>query len=877
MGAHPDSALRSRFSAETLVIKPSPSQTLKSLFSAASTSAAAAAESATSATSLIAKSTRRYHRRLSATQAAKAARQEQGEAAVPPPASHVPTSSSSESRDGLDTDSYVLVAVRSPSTVDDDYKNGRRGSFAAAAANNHSRHSSSRSRSRTRPSLRGRTSSSGSGNLGPLAAADRVAGAARDVLDKLTSGRAPLARQKSRSASTRRQSGSGSAPLRGDNPLDSQSSVSTCADGLASVEAASDDLPLRRERSSRDPRIRQVTADSVSTSLSTTASSKSGWDGSSSSNDAIPHRGRLPELAATRPRPKHLPANPRPLAPPSPSIPPLQARPRTRSVGNQTSFSAHAVRIPSRDKVIGLSRGHRELFVRLNVGGQTSYTTTVATLLDAQDRSGKLGEFVEALLADSSSAAAVSVAEEPRPSDSVSAQSFPSETGPAAPSEHLAPIELPPPLPHSPFPFSVEASGIDNHEASSLDDPTSALDSFVATDTGATAHTGKKLFLALPSVFDIPSPTTPKVASGQQGQHPLLVATPTSPSGFKHKSIHPDVGDSRPYYAEGEEKEEPAAADLCYVPILPLRPPPNSHRSSSTSSDSDPLCSPPSSEADSLLGVAFCETGTEKYFEVMRDQLHRFDHVQDRQCGAAESAVHVRNSLTYGQSPETVEDGAGSRFDHAAFGFTRPRLGSRASSTCGGVDPAYPPDARSTAASQHNSPLQCCDPARQRLSWSRHSTSDRTIEIFIDRTDFSLPLLETGNHAALPHSPGTPTVYAALLAFLRTGMFPPFLSIPQLDASTFSPHTSATEADSKVGLVAVLRQNPAVVLTYLGAFETIKDEARWLGLRAAERACDDYIRRLRRIGFGEQGSTRDRDAAIARIAQRRFVRREGWI
>lgn len=638
----PASALRSRFSAETLVIKPSASHALKSLFSHAAAAASSSARgtpadgAVLTATSLIAKSTRRYHRRVSATQAAKtAARHPEPEPAARPPrpAGHVP--SASASREGLDSDPYVLILPTRPST-DSEQQDHRVPPPAVGR-----RSSSSRSRSRTRPSLRGRTSSNGTGTTASAgsvvlaAAADKLAGAAKDVFDKLTHGRQHTLDENQPSAPRRRWSGSAGpcAPRR-----------VASSDGCTSVDPVSDTRPQPRAESRRDPRVREITADSVSTGMSITSSSH---NGSGSSNGARRHR--LPELAATRPRPKRLPAHPRPLfASPAASVPPLRPRraitPTTRDVVDER-FSAHAVRVPSRDVIRASSR--RELFVRIDVGGQTMHTTTVATLFEAGNRGGKLGEFVEALLADST---ASSTGEESRSSSGsgLAADSV-QDSELSAPTERSSFRPLLP-LPQSPFPFADDLCGIlelDDPGAGPIDPDTELTVPIPAA--GAVAR--DDLFLAFPSVFDVPSPTTPKLAPSQPGKRALLVSTPTAPSGFKHKSIHPDWGEVQ--VSAGE------AANVCAAPGRSLPPPPppslDSRRSSSTSSDSDPLSSPPSSEAESLLEAAFGgETDDSQYFEVMRDQLHRCADGQDRLTATGQSTTHVRHSLVYTQSLKEV-------------------------------------------------------------------------------------------------------------------------------------------------------------------------------------------------------------------------------
>lgn len=158
---------------------------------------------------------------------------------------------------------------------------------------------------------------------------------------------------------------------------------------------------------------------------------------------------------------------------------------------------------------------------------------------------------------------------------------------------------------------------------------------------------------------------------------------------------------------------------------------------------------------------------------------------------------------------------------------------------------------------------------RQRLSSPARSPTtlaERTIDIFLDRTDFPI---SSPHHLAEVGAGEITTVYSALLAFLRGGAFPAVLSIPEFDP------TMSVSGDSKSSAGLCLRPGSTAVMSYLATFKTLKDEARWLGLQAAERACNRYIQHLYRLASsgGDGGSAIHRNVRQGEKA----LGREGWI
>lgn len=228
-----------------------------------------------------------------------------------------------------------------------------------------------------------------------------------------------------------------------------------------------------------------------------------------------------------------------------------------------------------------------------------------------------------------------------------------------------------------------------------------------------------------------------------------------------------------------------------------------------------------------------------------------------------------------------IEDGTCSAFDGPAAGGPKRRPeSSRISSACIHTEPARPA-ATCEARVEDVTRLPPGAMARERPSTSprsRSSASERTIDIFLDRPDLPLPVPNVADRTTLPHARDAPTVYAALLAFLRTGTFPPLLSIPQFETNAPTSDSSAAFASEELAVAVILREHPALVLAYLGTFQTIKTEARWLGLRTAERACDDRLSCLRRLASAEIGTVNNPSFEVHRAPDNQASRvQDGWI
>jgi hypothetical protein len=203
-----------------------------------------------------------------------------------------------------------------------------------------------------------------------------------------------------------------------------------------------------------------------------------------------------------------------------------------------------------------LTKSTSELLVHIDIGGQSTYTTTVDTLLATREGgnavSGRLGEFVESILEDvrrngaqaaghgvpsheheaATAAGAVSMryldVPGPRPSDDDSSTSSLSRPPSFAPS----------PLPASPFPFAdvctpSEAAG--EIVFAGAEDPASPIDPLVSTAAAVLA--AKNILAASRYVGGAQTHALPPPLEPLNAERTCVVAAPA-----RHKSVRPDMG-----------------------------------------------------------------------------------------------------------------------------------------------------------------------------------------------------------------------------------------------------------------------------------------------------------------------------------------------
>ncbi|GAA5825597.1 hypothetical protein JCM3770_004757 [Rhodotorula araucariae] len=600
--------------------------------------------------------------------------------------------------------------------------------------------------------------------------------------------------------------------------------------------------------------------------------------------NASSQAARLPTLAATRPRPKHLALQPpppprpqlRPIAPPSPSVPPFRPAPAAPIDSVGKPFHALLAKLPTREAV--RTRTADELLVRIDVGGRSTYITSAATLVSEGAQAGRLGEFVEAVLEDVRRGRPPMPVAEPREDDPVL-------------EDTRAPSLMPSPHPFSPFPFADNMSTFSDCPQDGLglgldEDPMSPIDPLV--NSAAAAYAAKDLVLVRLPAFGPPPHPLPVQHQAQAVQ---LVASPTLPHGGKHRSMYPDVGSSVdldvegapllpfvvPAGAAGSLAEEAAKRALA----MRLRRAFSSRRGSNASSASA------DARDDEIRLVSSFQCGLGPYFDVVRHQLHSpaADSLlspcwPNDSCVSPSSASSPittkmqlspraveRHSLDYGLLPSDVE-GYGSEEEHRSRstvlgiprGLSLRTLAALHALPAARVrDDAMPEapqlpveqdkardDKSRTGTPSLSSSLTTVDDGDDEVESGMRSSvavslEDTTLAIFLDRTDASLLSLSLASdgHAQTSIAPGL-TLYEAILTFVRTDALPVSLLLPR----PASPPAKPATPDIDPLYLSLFALSPTPLFALLSALRTLSAEAAWLGLGGLERACADELARV---------------------------------
>jgi len=855
--------LTSRFSAETLLIK-SPPRPFQRLFSTSNHATAPSPPLSPPSGTV-----KRYHRRVSSQKGAVYR--------------HAP--SASESRLVVSSPkAYDLPDTPTRASMDDVRPTRRSGSISRARA------------------------TSGT-------AADKLAGAAKEVLDLFTLRR--HGRQGSHSSSA---SGESVESLTSVRPR----SLSSPSPALVSQQPSA---PRRR------PPPRPYNPPAALVDPPPRSDSRNAMASDLASFGAAPRAAHGPPAPApTRPRPKQLPlqARPhlRPTSPPSPSIPPLRParQPPAPPAADKPHKPFHAMLVSPPSRAAVERRSLDELLVRIDVGGQSTYTTSAVTLVGQGVEGGRLGEFVEAVLEDARRGG-----DEPVEHDEAPAEHEQQEprrhpylqlpgalTDVSSSSLSLTPSLAPSPYPSSPFPFAENLSTYSACAPGDGDEPMSPIDPLVNSSQAALAAS-KELYLGLPHAFSPPPHPLPTRAHAQYAE---MVGSPTLPHGGKHRSVYPDVGSSVDLGPEGG-------------PLLPFvlpstRAPPRSLAEEAArkalamrARGAAPAKVEPAD--DEIRFTSPFERGLGPYFDVVRNQLHASvgsDSLLVPRSPAGTfssspssspilamsprpaSAVE-RRSLDFGLLPSDVE-GYGSEEEHRSRstvlgvprGLSRRTLDGLSSLVRdGGGDelemPAVPKlaveaDAAGSAAlarSRTGTPslsmsVSTVDDDERSGPLAGISLDDATLNIFLDRTDSPLMTLAPMDGAGGDVAPG-PTLYGVVLNFLRNGSLPASLVLPSASSSSSSAHvptssTATTDVDPLY--LSLFALAPAPLFALLAALRTLSAEASWLGVRSLECACAVEQERvagvLRWLAQAKGAVAKDARGAAKGTSARA---KEGWI
>ncbi|GAA5851696.1 hypothetical protein JCM9279_002548 [Rhodotorula babjevae] len=748
-------------------------------------------------------------------------------------------------------------------------------------------------------------------------AADKLAGAAKEVLDLFTL---------RRHGHGHGRQGSHSSSASGESV---ESLASARPRSLSSPSPAL--VPQQPPAPRRRPPPRPFNPPAALVDPPPRSDSRNAMNGDLASFGAPPRAAHGPPPA--RPRPKQLPlhARPhlRPTSPPSPSIPPLRParQPPAPPADGKPHKPFHAMVVSPPARAAVERRSLDELLVRIDVGGQSTFTTSAATLVGQGVEGGRLGEFVEAVLEDVRRGAdepveqglAASVHKEQESRRHPYLQLPGALTDASSSSLSLAPSLTPSPYPSSPFPFANDLSTYSACAPGDADEPTSPIDPLVNSSQAALAS--KALFLGLPHAFSPPPHPLPRSTQAHaHAQYAEMVGSPTLPHGGKHRSVYPDVGSSVDLGPEGgpllpfvlpASRAPHSLAEEAARKALAMR----SRGGAGGPAKVEPV-------DDEIRFKSPFERGLGPYFDVVRNQLHAsvgpdsLLAVPRSPAGTFSSSPSSspilassprpasaveRRSLDFGLLPSDVE-GYGSEEEHRSHstvlgvprGLSRRTLEGLSSLARAGADepdvPAVPRltvevDAVVPARSRTGTPslsmsVSTVDDDERTDPRVEVTIDDATLTVFLDRTDSPLMTLAPTDSAGGDAAPGV-TLYGAILDFLRSGSLPTSLALPSSSTSSSSSHlptssTATTDVDPLYLSLFALAPGPLFAL--LAALRSLAAEAAWLGLQDLERACTVEQERVagvvRWLAFARRGG--DKGArGTAKGASARA--KEGWI
>ncbi|GEM10167.1 hypothetical protein Rt10032_c10g4184 [Rhodotorula toruloides] len=509
------------------------------------------------------------------------------------------------------------------------------------------------------------------------------------------------------------------------------------------------------------------------------------------------------------------------------------------------------------------TRAANELLVRIDIGGQSTFTTTVETLLTAHDEgsvpSGKLGEFVESIL-DEVRRDLARDDEQPSPSQ-VSARHLVvpallhSDDDSRISSMSRAPSFAPWPILRSPFPFADNcapgeaAGGVVFHGA---EDPTSPIDPLVST--AAAVLTAKNILSASRCAGGVRAPILSPALEPCDVERVCVVESHTAVAG-RHKSIRPDLGHM---FSVGPAASSP-------LPFVV----------SSTGARFDDCAT--FGFSDALQG------GLGPFFDVVSGQAHESVALFSRPSWPVDSSPspsspvtgamipvpdvnvplqHVveRKSLDYGFTDETLEDIVALSAGRELHGpSTASNSDARKPSLCANE----PAGLKQAMVSEDLTAPRCPAPPV--------SLDDSTMHIFLDRTDAALSSATHNSDldTSAPLQAGDST-YSCLLTFFRTARLPPSLVLPRETSTNGSPDVDPL-------YLSLFSLHPSTLFALATSLRTVAAEARWLGCPAVQAACEVERKRVQRVVDWLLGANRGGQNEKQVVGAEGQAARAGWI
>ncbi|GAA5984500.1 hypothetical protein JCM5350_004737 [Sporobolomyces pararoseus] len=688
---------------------------------------------------------------------------------------------------------------------------------------------------------------SGAGSGGAIGASkDKLAGAAKEVMELLARKRQGIGHGRKGSAENSSISPRPKSPRKDSVPSSSadrtNQSLNDRENGFEKGAGRGNDQSSSRKLVDLPPR-----SDSRNAITTTIASS-------------TPHQASSLPVSSTPQQTKPLKSTLRPNSPPSISIPPLHPQPRLPAnplpskddhYHSLPSFEGLVLSKPTREEVE--NRKSNEILVEIDVGGSL-HTTTVENLV-RDGRGGKLGSLVETTIRTiKSEGKGLNLAKEEKggylqlPNLQLDADDDGHNSGSSLNVTLSHFVVSPNP---SPFPFMHnldEANGVNEEGGNDCCSPIDPL--------------APQLFLSMPSFAPPPPPLRLDLDPLPTSHQVNVVASPAFNS--KHLSVYPLISTNSP----------PPPS-----PISPSPPTPTPRRMSvlpSPRSFSYHDLPPSPNELAARRALAkrlHLSTGSfgftcrqeaggetfgsdlEPFFQVLRSQAYRTTSPESPSDLFNSQGGEGADLPTDVQESSTTEDS--SQQGRIVFGSCLKRLHSVKTKSIDSFPQEEESQSSSTSSRNRRPPSLTRSestaltesseyPPSEFLTSATSVTPVPRLRIFLDRSDVTLPS-------------GLGTIYSTLLAFLRERALPPFLTLP-------SPEDPTLQIDPTT--LSILLVQPALAFGQLAALRTIANEAKWLEIDELIKACD--VEQQRWVGAL-------RIVDVERVRQKGFMQGRGVV
>ncbi|GAA5956156.1 hypothetical protein JCM3765_005475 [Sporobolomyces pararoseus] len=583
---------------------------------------------------------------------------------------------------------------------------------------------------------------------------------------------------------------------------------------------------------------------------------------------SIPPRASPLLAASTLQRTQPPKSTLRPNSPPSISIPPLHPHPRF-AVNPPPSENNHSLR-PFEGLVLSKplredleNRNSNEILVEIDIGGSL-HTTTVENLVKDR-RGGQIASLIETTIRAIKGEERGANGGEGEKRGYLQLPNFQfddeDDVHDSGSSLNVTPSHFEVSPNPSPFPFMHNLRDANNADEDEGNDCCSPIDPLAP-----------QLFLSMPSFAPPPPPLRLDLDPLPASHQVNLVASPAFDS--KHLSIYPTISSNSPPPPSPASPSPPTPtprrmsvlpSPRCFS-YLDLPPSPNelaarralAKRLHLSTGSFGITC------RQDEGGETFVGPDLEPFFQVLRNQAYETTSPESPSNSFEDERGEVGEFPTDVQDSSTSEDR--SQQGRIVFGSCLKRLNSVKANSIDSPQEEEESQSFSSSSRNHRPPSLTRSESTAQTESSEYPSSELPsistpaprLRIFLDRSDVTLPS-------------GLGTTYSTLLAFLRDGVLPPFLTLP-------SPEDQTLKIDPTT--LSILLVQPALAFGQLAALRTVANEAKWLKIDPLIKACEKekqrWVEALRIVEFErvrQKGFMQER--GVVDIKKKREL--EGWI